>query len=213
MHEPPLLEAPVLSGTLVRLEPLSDRHVAGLVAAAAEDRATYDLTGVPDGRAAMAAYVGDLRAGAAAGEVVPFAQVRRADETVVGATRFLTIRRRPGATLPYAVEIGGTWLAASAQRTGLNIEAKTLLLGHAFEVWRVGRVDLKTDARNLRSRAAIEALGATFEGVLRGWQPSQAPGEHDRLRDTAMFAVVAADWPAVRLTLQRRLRHRPSPGR
>jgi RimJ/RimL family protein N-acetyltransferase len=108
--------------------------------------------------------------------------------------------------VPYAVEIGGTWLAASAQRTGVNVEAKLLLLDQAFERWRVGRVDFKTDARNLRSRTAILALGARFEGVLANWQPSQAPGEEAALRDSALYAILATDWPDVRGALVARLR-------
>jgi RimJ/RimL family protein N-acetyltransferase len=107
--------------------------------------------------------------------------------------------------VPYAVEIGGTWLAASAQGTGINVDAKLLLLTHAFEHWQVGRVDLKTDARNERSRNAIARIGATFEGVLRSWQPSLVAGEEGRLRDTAMFSIVAGEWPAVRARLDQRL--------
>ena len=129
-----------------------------------------------------------------------------ADERVVGCTRFLTIRRRSRDSAPFAVEIGGTWLSASAQRTGVNVEAKLLLLAHAFDAWGVGRVDFKTDARNAPSRAAIAALGATFEGVLRNWQPSHVPGEEALLRDSAMYAVTDADWPAVRARLEARLR-------
>ncbi len=96
------------------------------------------------------------------------------------------------------MEIGGTWLAASAQRTGINVEAKLLLLAHAFDEWGTARVDLKTDARNAKARAAIEGLGARLDGVLRSWQPSQAPGEADRLRDSAMYSILAAEWPAAR---------------
>ena len=65
-------------------------------------------------------------------------------------------------------------------------------------MWAVGRVDFKTDARNDRSRRSIEAIGARFEGVLRAWQPSHAVGEEGALRDTAMFSIVAEEWPAVR---------------
>lgn len=194
-----------LEGALVRLEPLSPDHVDGLVSAAGEDRGTYGFTSVPVDRDAMAQQVRALLAARREGECLPFAQVRVADAAVVGMTRYLTLRYRPGRATPYAVEIGGTWLSASAQRTGVNVEAKLLLLTHAFETWHVGRVDLKTDARNARSRAAIEALGATPEGVLRNWQPSHVPGEEDALRDTAMYSVVDGEWPAVRDRLASRL--------
>ncbi len=194
-----------LTGRIVRLEPLGLDHIEGLVRAASEDRATFAYTAVPHGRDEVTGYVGAILDAASDGETIPFAQVRAADGTAVGVTRFLTIRSRAGQIEPYAVEIGGTWLAAAAQRTGLNVEAKLLLLTHAFSVWNVGRVDFKTDARNERSRAAIAALGATFEGVLRGWQPSQVEGEQDRLRDSAMYSIVAAEWPAVREHLSARL--------
>ena len=108
----------------------------------------------------------------------------------------------PPISTPFAVEIGGTWLAASAQRSGINTEAKFLLLRHAFEVWRVARVDLKTDNCNERSKAAIARIGASFEGVLRQWQPSQVVGEEIRYRDSAMFSIIDAEWPALRLRFE-----------
>ena len=200
------LDVPTLHGDLVRLEPLQPGHVPGLTAAAAEDRRTYAWTSVPDGEAAVRAHVADLTAAREAGTAVPFAQVRPRDGRVLGATRYLSPRALAGSEEPYAVEVGGTWLAASAQRSGVNTEAKLLLLGHAFEVWGVARVDLRTDARNARSRAAIEALGATFEGVLRRSQRSYAVGEDGALRDSAVFSVIAPEWPQVRDRLRVALR-------
>ena len=189
---------PPLSGRLVRLDPLDLGHVDALTAASGEDDATYGFTTVPRTRAAMRDHTEVLLAERDAGEVVPFAQVRVADGRPVGMTRFLLMRWMPGATTPYAVEIGGTWLAAGAQRTGINREAKLLLLSCAFDGWGVERVDFKTDARNQRSRSAIEALGARYEGVLRRWQPSHVPGEEGRLRDSAMYSITADEWPEVR---------------
>jgi RimJ/RimL family protein N-acetyltransferase len=153
----------------------------------------------------MRSYVEGLVAERERGEAVPFAQVRLADRRVVGATRFLALRRRDPAAAPYAVEIGGTWLAAEAQRSPINTEAKLLLLAHAFDEWGVERVDLKTDARNVPSREAILRLGARYEGTLSRSQPSQAPGEEHRLRDTAMYSIVADEWPDARRGLQARL--------
>ena len=193
------LAAPILEGRLVRLEPLGETHVAELAAAAAEDRATYDYTVVPDGLAGAAAYVADLLAQRERAETVPFVQRDARSGRVVGATRFLTLRC--DGERPYAVEIGGTWLAASAQRSGVNTEAKLLLLTHAFEVWGVARVDLKSDARNERSRAAILRLGATFEGVLRHWQPSLVAGEESLYRDSAIYSFIDREWPARRAHL------------
>ena len=211
---PPVLAVPTLTGRLVELAPLDRVHVEALVTAGTEDRATYRWTTVPATAAAMTAEVDALLAAQAAGEVVPFVQIRRADGRPVGMTRYLTIRWRPDTTAPYAVEIGGTWLSASAQRSGINLEAKVLLLDHAFGAgtgagagsWAVGRVDFKTDARNERSRAAIAGLGATFEGVLRNWQPSHAAGEEGALRDTAMYSITAEEWPDRRARLVARLR-------
>lgn len=194
-----------LQGRLVRLEPLRLDHVEALCRAASGHRDSFGFTAVPDGLDATRAYVRQLVDQAAAGMMVPFAQVRVADDAPVGATRFFTMRHRDGASVPYAVEIGGTWLAASAQRTGINVEAKLLLFDHAFVEWGVERVEIRTDARNERSRQAIARLGATFEGVLRSWQPSHVVGEEDRLRDSAMYSVIAAEWPEVRRGLRGRL--------
>jgi N-acetyltransferase len=196
-----MTDIPTLVGPHVRLEPVAERHVPDLVAAASEDRASYAFTTVPDA-AGMAGYV---RAILADPTTLGFAQVRAAGGRAVGVTRFHHLRCLDGTT-PYAVEIGGTWLAASAQGTGLNKAAKLLLLTHAFETWGVRRVEMLTDARNARSRAAIASLGAVFEGVLRSWQPSRAPGEEGLTRDTAIFSIVAAEWPAVRDRLAVHLR-------
>jgi RimJ/RimL family protein N-acetyltransferase len=202
------LDVPDLIGELVRLDNLAWRHVDAIDRAAAEDRATYGYTTVPAGHDATLAYVNDLLAARDRGETIPFVQINAVDGRVVGVTRYLTIRSREGDRYPFAVEIGGTWLAASAQRSGINVEAKLLLLTHAFETWKVRRVDFKTDARNERSRAAIAALGAAFEGVLRNWQPSHVIGEDEDLRDSAMFSIVESEWPTVRATLQGRLARR-----
>jgi N-acetyltransferase len=191
----------VLTGSLVRLEPLSGGHVPGLSRAAEEGRSAYGWTLVP-------------RAGEVAGYVAaqltrpgltPFAQIRLSDGAAVGCTAYWQPRTWPESDDLYAIEIGWTWLAASAQRTGINAEAKLLLLAHAFETLQLARVDLKTDARNQRSRQAIEGIGARFEGVLRNWGPSHAPGEEGRLRDSAMFSVTAAEWPDVKARLAARL--------
>ncbi|HVX21476.1 MAG TPA: GNAT family protein [Acidimicrobiales bacterium] len=208
-----MAERVTLAGRYVRLEPLTVAHAADL-AAAAVDRSTYAYTWVPDGPRGAEAYVADALAEEAAGNHLPFATVRLPDgaggEQVVGSTRFIDTapwqwppwaadRQRAG--VPDAVEIGHTWLAAAAQRTVVNTEAKLLMLTHAFDTWEVYRVRLKTDARNARSRAAIERLGATLEGVLRAAQPA-ADGT---VRDTAMFSITAAEWPAVRADLRARL--------
>ncbi|WP_330332249.1 GNAT family N-acetyltransferase [Streptomyces sp. NBC_00536] len=195
---------PVLEGSLMRLEPLGHQHAADLAVAAEEDRGSYGLTWVP-GAAEVAGYVETQLGRAAAGQVVPYAQVDRVSGRAVGATAFLDPRLWPGEERLCAVEVGFTWLAASAQGSGVNTEAKYLLFRHAFEAWGVARLDLKTDARNGRSRAAIEGAGARFEGVLRNWAKSWAPGEDGRLRDSAIFSVTAAEWPDCRAHLEERI--------
>jgi N-acetyltransferase len=125
----------------------------------------------------------------------------------VGCTAYWDPRLWPGRSEPCAVEVGFTWLGASAQGTGINVEAKLLLFEHAFEQLGVARVDLKTDARNERSRRAIEGLGARFEGILRSWSPSWAPGEEGRLRDSAMFSIIASEWSSCKEHLRQRLAH------
>ncbi len=100
---------------------------------------------------------------------------------------------------PDAVEIGSTWLAASAQRTRCNTECKYLLLAHAFDTWAVHRVFLKTDERNERSRRAIERLGAIFEGIRR----SDMPAQDGTVRNSACYSIVRAEWPGVKSRLER----------
>ena len=195
------LAVPPLSGSLVRLEPLSAGHVPDLTEAAEEGRAAYGFTWVP-----RAAEVGDyVREQRERSGLTPFAQIRLADGKAVGCTAYWDLRTWADSDRLRAIEVGFTWLAASAQRTGINAEAKLLLFTYAFETLGVVRVDLKTDARNERSRRAIAATGARFEGVLRSWSPSWVAGEEGRLRDSAMFSVIAGEWPAVRSSLAARV--------
>src|ERR1700752_2878343 len=172
MH--PCSELPFLDGSRVRLEPLASRHAADLAVAAEEDRGSYGFTLVP-GASEVGGYLSAQFARAAQG-LTPFAQIRRADGRAVGCTAYWDPRYWPGRDDLRAIEIGFTWLGASAQGAGLNAEAKLLLMDHAFGRLGVARVDMKTDARNQRCRRALEALGATFEGVLRNWSVSWAPG-------------------------------------
>jgi len=198
-------EPVVLAGTHVRLEPLAPEHVPGLVAASAEDRATYNWTMVPEGEAALRATVESAERERAAGVRLGFATVRLPEEKIVGSTSFLDPQRWPGGPPGRAldsIEIGATWLAGSAQRTPINTEAKFLMLEHAFEVYRVQRVVLNTDERNERSRAAIARIGATFEGVLRGFRY----GVEGTPRNTATFSITAQEWPEVRARLEARLK-------
>jgi RimJ/RimL family protein N-acetyltransferase len=199
-----------LTGSHVQLEPLQVEHVPALLRAACVDRATYGFTKVPADLDEMTRYVAALVTDRDAGLVIPFVQRRMSTDDVVGCTRFMELAWWSGRDAPDEVEVGGTWLSADAQRTPLNTEAKRLLLGHAFDVWGVARVAIATDARNERSRAAIERLGATFEGVLRNHRPvNAAGGGPPSPRDTALYSIVDREWPAVRDALDERLARRP----
>ena len=197
---------PTLNGQFVRLEPMSLDHVEALVEAANDDRSTYGYTEVPSSREEMANYVANLLEQHQNDLTIPFVQVELASGRVSGATRYLSIRCEGTRRLPFAIEIGGTWLAGSSQRTRVNTEAKLLLLDYAFSTWDVARVDFKTDARNNRSRTAILRLGAVFEGVLRKSQSSMVPGEASLFRDTAYFSILDIEWPLVQSTLRSSLR-------
>lgn len=202
-------ESPVLPGRHIRLEPLEPGHVDGLVAAAEVDRALYQWTHVPQGKAEATRYVDQALAGRDAGTAVPFTVVRVEDGAAIGSTRFFNLERWPwpqghlrhGRTDPDTCEIGYTWLTRSAIRTSANTEAKTLMLAHAFETWQVLGVCLHTDVRNQRSRAAIERIGGKFEGILR----SHRMAADFIARDSARFSIVAAEWPEVKERLRRRL--------
>ncbi|MBA4860538.1 GNAT family N-acetyltransferase [Streptomyces sp. PSKA54] len=198
------LKGPVLEGALVRLEPLEHRHAADLAVSAEEDRGTYEFTWVPRADE-VADYIDAQLARAATGKLTPYAQVSTATGRAVGATSYWEPRSWLSDDQLDAIEVGFTWLAKSAQGTGVNAEAKLLLFRHAFESWGVSRVDLKTDARNSRSRAAIQSVGARFEGVLRNWSRSWAPGEEGRLRDSAIYSITAAEWPQCRVRLEERV--------
>jgi RimJ/RimL family protein N-acetyltransferase len=187
--------APTLQGRLVRLEPLALDHAAGLWEASRDERTWRWLSVVqPDDRAAFDDWLHAALDNAETGVELPFATL--AGDRVVGSTRYLALRPEHR-----SVEIGWTWLHPDAWGTGVNVEAKLLMLGHAFETWDCRRVELKTDALNERSRGAMEALGATFEGVHRKHMLVR-----DREnRDTAWYSVTDDEWPAVRAGLSARL--------
>lgn len=194
-----------LQGKHIRLDPLDSSHLDGLVAAAADDPTLYRWSPVPQGRVEATAYVNTALAWRDAGTAVPFAILRSHDNVILGSTRFWNLERwawppghpSHGRQLPDACEIGYTWLTRSAIRTGANTEAKLLMLTHAFEVWRVLRVCFHTDARNQRSRAALERIGGNFEGVLRAHRMAA-----DYIpRDSVRYSILADEWPAVKQRL------------
>lgn len=203
-----------MRGTVVQLEPLDATHAADLRAATEGDRSSFGFTNVPSGAAGAAAYISTLLADREAGTALPFVQRRIADDTVVGCTRFMDVRWWAGHDDPVEVEVGGTWLTADAQRTAINTEAKLLMLSHAFDVWRVHRVAICTDARNDRSRRAIERIGGQFEGVLRNHRAAAGHlTDVGAPRDTACYSILPDEWPSVREALRARLRASATDGR
>jgi RimJ/RimL family protein N-acetyltransferase len=185
-----------LGGSLVTLEPLDERHREELWKAAQDERIWEWLAHLGEDRDLFDRWFTlSLEATAEDREGV-FAVRRRADDAVVGSSRFMAVRRPDR-----VVEIGWTWFNPSAWRTGVNLETKLLMLGYAFEGLGCVRVELKTDARNERSRNAIAALPAQFEGVFRKHMIVPDVGQ----RDSAYYSVIDDEWPQVRATLQRRL--------
>ena len=195
-----------LNGRHVTLTPLSMDDVPELVQAASGDRSTFGWSIVPSTIREMEVVVSRLLADRDQRSAVPFATRRSDTFEIIGMTRFLTLRWFFDREYPDAAEIGGTFLTAAAQRTAANTEAKLLMMTHAFDVWGVRRLDLKTDERNERSRRAIERIGGHFEGVLRNWQAAQVDGEEGATRNSAMYSILASEWPVVRARLEERLR-------
>ncbi|MCW3040389.1 MAG: N-acetyltransferase [Solirubrobacterales bacterium] len=188
--------AGVLTGTRVRLEPLADGHRDALFAASRHPEIWCWLRAYPSSREAFDGWFDEALGASAAGEEFAFATVDVATDTVIGSTRFLALR-----PADLGLEIGWTWLTPGAWRSGANVEAKLLMLTHAFDALGCIRVELKTHAENQRSRTAMEAMGAWFEGVHRNHRIVPGIG----VRDTAWFSVIDADWPDVRRRLQARL--------
>ena len=211
-------EGLLLPGRYVRLEPLDYCHVDGLVTASAADPSLYQWSPIPQGKVETGVYIDTALAWRDAGTAVPFAIVKLNDGksndssdggVVIGSTRFFNLERwswppghpRHGRDIPDACEIGYTWLARSAIRTGANTEAKLLMLTHAFESWQMLRVCFHTDVRNQRSRAAIERIGGKFEGILRAHRMAA-----DYIaRDSVRYSIVQAEWPDVKRQLSRLL--------
>jgi RimJ/RimL family protein N-acetyltransferase len=191
------VEPITLTGAHARLEPLAQKHADDLFAAAQPDEIWEWLVAVqPKTREEMRAWLQRAEQDIESRKQIWFAIIRRADNRAVGVTSYMDIRPRDR-----GLEIGGTWLTPEVWRTALNTECKYLLLRHAFENLGCLRVQLKTDARNLRSQRAIERLGAIKEGVLRkhvilhtGYQ-----------RDTVMYSILDSEWAGVRARLEEKL--------
>ncbi len=185
-----------LEGEIVLLEPLETHHEEGLFHAAQHPEIWQWLAPINESREYFHEWFQMSLAESEAGREGVFATIDRRSGEPIGSTRYLNVRE-----VHRGVEIGWTWLKPSAWRTGANVEAKLLMLGHAFERLECMRVELKTDARNERSRAAMAAMPAQFEGVLRKHMLMPGIG----VRDSAYYSVIDTEWPAVRTNLERRL--------
>lgn len=185
-----------LEGSLVALEPLAEEHADGLWEAAQAPETWRWLTHVGESRERFDRWLAMALEAAAKGEEGPFAVRRLADGRPIGSSRYLNVR-----PADRALEVGWTWFEPGAWGSGANVETKLLMLGHAFETLDCVRVELKTDARNERSRAAMAALPAQFEGVMRKHMTLPDVG----IRDSAFYSVVDDEWPRVKENLERRL--------
>jgi RimJ/RimL family protein N-acetyltransferase len=185
-----------LRGSIVSLEPLDLSHVPALARVGLEPELWRLQPRAVESLADMRDYVELALAEQERGTSLPFVIARRADQAVIGSTRFMDI------ALPHRrLEIGATWLAPSAQRTGANVEAKLLLLAHAFDTLGMQKVVLKTETLNTQSRSAILALGAVEEGIFR----KHLVAESGRARDMIYFSILDTEWPGVRSRLEERL--------
>ena len=182
-------DPPLLTGSLVHLAPLRINHLSGLTAAV-QDGELWKLwyTSVPEPEK-MEEEIARRLALQNAGSMMPFTVVEQTTGRIVGMTTFMHMDRANR-----RVEIGSTWYARSVQRTGLNTEAKWLLLTHAFERMLCIAVEFRTHFFNLESRRAIERLGAKLDGILR----NHSVARNGTLRDTCVYSILASEWPAVR---------------
>jgi N-acetyltransferase len=190
------IEPVTLEGRLIRLEPLSLDHVAGLAEVGLDPAIWRWTIAQPTTVDELRAWAEAAIAGRDAGAELPFATIDRATGRPIGSSRYLNIvleHRR--------VEIGWTWVAPAWQRTGVNREAKLLMLVHAFDTLGCRRVEFKTDSLNEPSRTALLGIGAQFEGIFRNHMVMP----DGRMRHSAYYSVIDEEWPAVRAGLERSL--------
>lgn len=185
-----------LRGRVVTLVPMAEHHVEPLAMVGLDESLWRWTTTEVRSLAEMRRYVLDALAARDSGTALPFVVTLATSGAIVGSTRLANHVPEHG-----RVEIGWSWIATPWQRTAVNTEAKLLLLDHAFEVLGCRRVEIKTDALNQRSRAAILRLGATEEGTLRRHMTTRS----GRVRDTVYFSIIGEEWPTVRQRLVGRL--------
>ena len=193
------VEPIILEGGHVRLEPMNYDHLEALCRIGLDPELwRWTVANVSDARD-MEQYIRAAMVDAERGIALPFVTVDKSSGTVVGSTRFGNIDVQNRKT-----EIGWTWISPKWQRTYINTEAKLLMLTHAFETWKCIRVELKTDALNERSRAAISRIGAQEEGILRNHMIT----ESGRFRDSVYFSIIDNEWEVIKSALTRKLNSR-----
>lgn len=191
-----------LAGSIVRLDPLRPSHAGALAYVGLFPELWTLQPRAVSTPADMRAYVDMALDEQARGTSLPFAVVHQASNTVVGSTRYMDI------ALPHRrLEIGATWLTPSMQRTGVNVEAKLLLLTHAFETLSIQKVVMKTETLNAQSRRAILAIGAVEEGTFR----KHLIADDGRARDMVYFSILSQEWPAAKARVEATLKRNRAP--
>jgi len=183
----------MLEGAYLRLEPLTSVHLAGLAEVGLDEELWRWIPTPVRTQEEMAAYIETALGEQERGESLPFAIAEKTTGRAIGSTRYGNIDRTH-----HRVEIGWTWVAREWQRTAVNTEAKYLLLKHAFETLGCMRVELKTDALNARSRAAILRIGAREEGIFRNHMITA----NGRIRHTVYFSIIDSEWPTAKARLE-----------
>jgi len=185
-----------LEGAHVRLEPLTLEHLADLTEVALDPELWRWTVADVHSRELLRDYIETAIRWQRDGTALPFATVARSAGKAIGSTRYANIDRANR-----RLEIGWTWLGRDWQRTACNTEAKYLMLRHAFEVLGCVRVEFKTDVLNAKSRAALERIGATQEGIFR----QHMVCETGRLRDSVYYSIIDREWTDVKTRLEGRL--------
>ncbi len=200
MSQRPWVQPVTLEGRIVRLEPLSDRHLEDLAHVAFEGDLWRWTLVQPTEREGLSDWIMAAVAGAEAGSEMPFATIDQTSGRAIGSTRFMSIVPEH-----LRLEIGWTWVGRDWQRSGANREAKLLQLTHAFEALGANRVEFKTDSLNEKANPALLGIGATFEGTFRNHMV--LPG--GRLRHSNYYSVTREEWPSVKARLEAKLAERP----
>jgi N-acetyltransferase len=196
-------EPATLQGRLVRLEPLEERHIDGLMRAGSSPELWHWTVEYNDTPEKLRDYLDAAFRARDDGSQIPFVTISQADDRVIGSTRYLNIDRAN-----YRLEIGYVWVEPAWQRAGANLDATLLQYTHAFETLGCRRVEFKTDSLNHKARNALLGMGTQFEGIFRNHMISQG----GRMRHSAYYSIIDTEWPEVKPMLEARVASHPSGG-